>query len=62
MEADFTIHTGWGHLRSKPKVGDTLVGEFQTSFIKFEFTSVECPGSPPDLFFGKVKAIGQEMK
>ena len=51
-----------GHMPIKPKVGDTLIGEFEKSFIKFEFVSVEYPGDPPDMFFGEVKAIEQEMK
>jgi hypothetical protein len=52
----------YGHMPRKPKKGDTLIGEFQRSFIKFEFVSVEYPGDPPDMFFGDVKAIEQEMK
>jgi len=52
----------YGHMPNKPKVGDTLMGEFQRSFIKFEFVEVSYPGNPPDMFFGKVKTIDQEMK
>jgi len=32
------------------------------SFIKFEFIDVEYCHDPDDMFFGKVKAIAQEMK
>ena len=52
----------YGHMPIKPKVGDTLIGEFEKSFIKFEFVSVKYPGDPQDMFFGEVKAIEQEMK
>jgi len=51
-----------GHMPIKPKVGDTLLGEFEKSFILFEFVSVEYCGDPPDMFFGEVKAVSQEMK
>ena len=51
-----------GHMTVKPKVGDTLMGEFEKSFIKFEFVSVEYCFDPPDMFFGEVRAIEQEMK
>jgi len=54
--------TVYGHMRIKPQKGDTLIGEFEKSFIKFKFVSVEYPGDPPDMFFGKVKAIEQKMK
>ena len=46
----------------KPVVGSTLIGEFKKSFIKFEFVEVTYPGDPPDMFFGVVKAIDQELK
>lgn len=52
----------WGHMPIKPKRGNTLICEFQKSFIKFEFISVDYPGNPPDMFFGKVKAVEQKMK
>ena len=52
----------YGHKPNKPRVGDTMIAEFKKSFIKFEFVSVEYPGDPQDMFFGKVKAIAQEMK
>lgn len=52
----------WGHLPCRPQVGDTLMDEFQRSYIKFEFVEVRLMTDPPDMFFGKVKAIEQEMK
>ena len=51
-----------GHMPTRPKIGDTLIGEFEKSFIKFEFVSVKYPEKPPDMFFGEVKAIEQELK
>lgn len=51
-----------GHVPNLPRVGDTLMGEFVKSFIKFEFVEVDPCLDPPDMFFGKVKAVEQEMK
>jgi hypothetical protein len=86
MQADFTIHDGWGnhidwnvddwsrvdfdkdllgvygHISPRPRKGQTLLGEFVRSFILFEFVSVEYCSDPPDMFFGRVKAIKQTMK
>lgn len=56
---EFDVH---GHLRKIPNVGDTLVGEFKRSFVKFKFVSVRRMSDPQDQFFGKVVAIEQEMK
>jgi len=52
----------YGHYTPRPKIGQTLVGEFQKSFIEFEFVDVEYCADPPDMFFANVKAIGQELK
>lgn len=52
----------YGHMPRPPRKGDTLMGEFTKSWVKFEFVEVSYPGDPPDMFFGKVKAIEQEMK
>ncbi len=52
----------WGHLFEIPRIGQTLMGEFKKSFIKFEFVEVERMPDPPDMFFAKVKPIEQEMK
>jgi hypothetical protein len=55
----FRVH-GW---QSKiPKVGQTLLGEFNTTWTKFEFVEVERCGDPRDMFFAKVKPVDQEMK
>ena len=51
-----------GHLPIIPQKGDTLLGEFEKSFIKFKFVEVERCLDPNDMFFGTVKAIQQEMK
>jgi len=51
-----------GHLQIIPKVGQTLMGEFKKSFIKFEFVSVKTYSDPSDMFSAQVKAIDQEMK
>lgn len=52
----------YGHMIRRPNIGQTLMGEFEKSFIKFEFVDVEYCHDPDDMFFGKVKAISQEMK
>lgn len=52
----------YGHLERRPRVGDTLVGEFQRSHITFRFESVDHMDDPPDMFFAKVRAIDQVMK
>ena len=51
-----------GHKRVIPKRGDTLMGEFEKSFIKFKFLDVRQCSDPPDMFFATVKAVEQEMK
>lgn len=51
---------GWKDQKPKPK--DILIGEFQRSWITFEFVSVEYKINPPDMFFAKVRPIKQEMK
>lgn len=52
----------YGHKPNIPRVGQTLMGEFEKSFIKFEFIQVEQETDPPDMFFGKVKAIERILK
>lgn len=52
----------YGHISPRPRVGQTLVGEFQRSFIKFEFVDVEYCSDPPDMFFAEVKAVYQVLK
>jgi hypothetical protein len=52
----------YGHFLPRPKVGQTLVGEFQKSFIKFMFVKVEYCNDPHDMFFADVRAIAQELK
>ena len=55
-EAMFSV---WGHQPRIPKVGETLLGNFQTTKIKFQFVEVEQCRDPADMFFGKVKPIAQ---
>ena len=52
----------WGHWLPRPKVGQTLVGEFQRSHLKFRFEKVELCRDPPDMFFAEVRAVEQVMK
>ena len=52
----------WGHLSDKPKKGQTLLGEFKRSFMKFEFIEVEYNSDPPDMFFATVKFVKQFIK
>jgi len=51
-----------GHYTPVPRVGQTLIGEFEKSFIKFEFVEVKRYSDPPDMFSATVKCIEQEMK
>ena len=52
----------YGFKRKIPSVGNTLKGEFASSWIVFEFVEVERCDDPVDMFFGKVKPIKQIMK
>lgn len=52
----------WGHLPVHPKVGETILGEFENSFIKFRFVDVKHARDPKDMFFAKVEPIEQEVK
>ena len=58
-ESRFTVV---GFKSEKPKVGDELKGEFEKSWMYFEFTEVKPCGDPWDMFFATVKPIRQEMK
>ncbi len=51
-----------GHQYIIPKQGQTLLAEFQNSWILFEFTKVKPCRNPRDMFFADVKAIGQKPK
>lgn len=46
----------------RPKVGDTLLGEFERSWMLFEFVTVDYKSDPPDMFFADVKIIKQVLK
>ena len=58
-EDEFDVN---GHHDPVPVVGQTLVAEFQRSWIVFEFVSVERMSDPEDQFFAKVKAVKQVLK
>lgn len=45
-----------------PLIGETLMDEFNKSFIKFKFMKVERCFDPSDMFFADVTPIEQEMK
>jgi len=51
---------GWKSRR--PKVGQTLLAEFENSWMLFEFAEVKYIQDPHDMFFAKVKPIKQEIK
>lgn len=55
----FRCH-GWKTPR--PNVGDTLLAEFESSWITFEFVSVDYCDDPADMFFATVRPIKQELK
>lgn len=57
-----SLFSVYGHHPRIPEVGQTLVGEFKDSSIRFEFTEVDRQSDPTDMFFGKVKPIDQVMK
>lgn len=52
----------FGHLPRIPKEGETLIGEFENSFIKFQIQKVDRCFDPPDMFFADVVPIEQELK
>jgi len=52
----------YGHKSIRPHKGQTLIGEFRKSFIKFEFVKVDLCAEPQDMFFADVKAIDQIIK
>ncbi len=45
-----------------PKIGDTLVGQFQKCWMKFIFIEVKWEDNPKDMFWGKVKVTEQILK
>lgn len=56
-----TIFTCNGHYTPRPRVGDTLKGEFEKSIIWFVFTKVKNCLDPTDQFFAEVKPTRQVM-
>ena len=59
---DKTLFDVDGHYTPRPKKGQTLIGEFQNSWMQFEFVEIDYMSNPPDMFFAKVKPIDQETK
>ena len=57
-----TLFRVLGHLPNIPKVGESLLGDFTKSFVKFEFVSVDRCDNPRDMFFAKVKMVKQIAK
>lgn len=55
----FRCH-GWKSPR--PNAGDTLLAEFESSWITFEFVSVDYCKDPADMFFATVRPVKQEFK
>lgn len=45
-----------------PKAGNTIVGEFEKSYIKFEIIEIDWQNNPQDMFFANVKPIDQRFK
>jgi hypothetical protein len=45
-----------------PKVGDTLLAEFEKSWITFRFVEIKRGEGVSDMFFGTVVPVKQEMK
>lgn len=65
FESDITeesLFSVYGHHPNRPSVGQTLLGDFEKSKIKFEFIKVKLVNDPNDMFFAKVKPIKQFMK
>lgn len=58
-ESKFQV-VGWKARR--PKISDTLKGEFEKSWVWFKFVSVDYKSNPPDMFFATVTPIKQEVK
>ena len=57
-----TLYRVYGHSPNIPTKGQTLVGEFTRTFMKFEFVNVNRETDPSDMFFADVKIIGQFLK
>ena len=51
-----------GHSQRLPKIGDKISGEFQKSWILFQFVSVIPCGNPADMFFAEVETVDQWAK
>ena len=62
LNTDSIPVSGFAPPGKTPEVGQTLIGEFEKSSIKFEFVSVRKYDDPTDQFSGKVVAVEQDMK
>lgn len=58
-ETKFSV-VGWK--QKITRVGETLVGEFERSFMLFKFVSVRECLNPSDMFFAEVSPIQQVKK
>jgi len=56
------VYSVMGFKRSRPKVGDTLLDEFESSWVLFKFVEVRLCNDPKDMFFANVTPISQVMK
>ena len=56
------VYSVMGFKISRPKVGDTLLDEFESSWVLFKFVEVRLCNDPKDMFFAKVTPISQVMK
>lgn len=56
------VYRVMGFKRSRPKVGDTLLDEFENSWVLFKFVEVKLCDDPKDMFFANVTPIRQVMK
>jgi hypothetical protein len=52
----------YGFKWKKPEKGQTLLAEFNNSWMVFEFVDVTPSGDPKDMFFATVKPIQQFTK
>lgn len=57
-----TVYDVVGWLTPRPKVGETLLDEFERSWMLFEFVEVKTMRDPRDMFYGKVKIRKQLRK
>lgn len=52
----------YGHTPYRIKVGDTVLGDFQKSWILFKVKKIEYMRDPTDMFFADTVVIKQQLK